>query len=202
MHDLRQFCRARADPVLLNTAHEPVWLSLKVGWPIGHHTATHAPLLRREHERPPCLRRHSQRAGVLRLLKSPNLAGAPCWPSFAPQGCLPRSEGGRQAAGVVLFTEVVAFASQKVSVKSYPVSENGAQVLDEARRVAIARATVGSIGCSSSQLRLAPCAPSSHDAKPPTPPSSHVETTGRVPPSRRAAGTVSHSRRRHNKPRR
>ena len=57
VHDLRQFGRARSDPVLLDSAHEPVWLCLVLR-PIGHHTAAHALLLRREHERPPCVRRH------------------------------------------------------------------------------------------------------------------------------------------------
>ena len=49
-------------------------------------------------------------------------------------------------------------------------------------RVVLARSAVGSIGCSSSQLHLVPCAPSSYDAEPAIPPSSRVETTGRVPP--------------------
>ena len=57
VHDLRQFGRARSDPVLLDSAHEPVWLCLVLR-PIGHHTAAHALLLRREHEWPPCVRRH------------------------------------------------------------------------------------------------------------------------------------------------
>ena len=52
VHDVRQFGRARPDPVLLDSAHEPIWLCLVLR-PIGHHTAAHALLLRREHERPP-----------------------------------------------------------------------------------------------------------------------------------------------------
>ena len=57
VHDLRQFGRAGPDPVLLDCAHEPVWLCRWL-WPIVNQTAAHAPLLRREHERPPCLHRH------------------------------------------------------------------------------------------------------------------------------------------------
>ena len=44
VHDLRQFGRARPDPVLLDSAHEPIWLCLVLR-PIGHHTAAHALLL-------------------------------------------------------------------------------------------------------------------------------------------------------------
>ena len=62
MHDLRQFGRARPDPVLLDCAHEPVWLYLCL-LPIVNQTAAHAPLLRREHERPPCLHRYQRPTG-------------------------------------------------------------------------------------------------------------------------------------------
>ena len=44
VHDVRQFGRARPDPVLLDSAHEPIWLCLVLR-PIGHHTAAHALLL-------------------------------------------------------------------------------------------------------------------------------------------------------------
>ena len=65
MHDLRQFGRARPDPVLLDCAHEPVWLYLCL-LPIVNQTAAHAPLLRREHERPPCLHRYQRPTGRAR----------------------------------------------------------------------------------------------------------------------------------------
>ena len=91
VHDLRKFRRARPDPILLYFAHEPVWLNLKVGWPVGHHTATHAPLLRREHERPPCLRRHPRHARR-RSLEIAELSWRAVLAKFiAPQGTLSSS---------------------------------------------------------------------------------------------------------------
>ena len=94
MHDLRQFGRARPDPVLLDCAHEPVWLYLCL-LPIVNQTAAHAPLLRREHERPPCLHRYQRR---LALRRGAHQDGASCWQ-------LPESSGLGQISTVEVQNE-------------------------------------------------------------------------------------------------